>query len=71
MVSDLGTLHQRLAIVCKKLHGLIQCFKENKITHFCAPTIIQDGGGFTMRGQIFEIFHVAKIHGLWLQIWPK
>ena len=71
MVSDLGTLHHRLAIVCKKLHGLIQHFKENKITHFCMPTIIQDGGGFTMKGQIFKIFHVAKIHGLCLQILAK
>ena len=53
MVSDLGTLHQRLAIISKTLHGLIQHFKENKITHFCMLTIIQDGGGFTMRGRIF------------------
>ena len=50
MVSGLGTLYQRLEILSKKLHVLIQYFKENKIMHFRAPTIIQDGGGLTMRG---------------------
>ena len=50
MVSDLGTLYQRLEILSKKLYVLIQCFNENKITHFQVPTIIQDGGDFAMRG---------------------
>ena len=72
MVSDLGTLHQRLAIVCKKIHGLIQRFKENKITHFRAPTIIQDGGGFTMGGvKFFKYFMWQKYMVYGYKFWPK
>ena len=50
---------------------LIKHSNKNKITHFQAPTIIQDGGSFTMRGEILKIFHVAKKHCVCLQILAK